>query len=297
MNSLTLNRKITNKDSDVLNLYLGEIRKYSVLGNDEELALTIEARKGNIEAIDKLVKANLRFVVSVAKQYTGLGLPLADLINEGNIGLLKSIEKFDETRGIKFISYSVWWIRASILNAINEYSSIVKTPSTKASSLVKTRKLLNLFTQQYEREPSLEDVVIYGNLTNDEIGFLLKMYFQDIPLEENENEEDENYSLINRLQQNLFSSETEIMNKKEYLEYIKFTLGKILNEKELQTIWALYGFESICNFQTYESVASNLNITKQRVEQLNKIALNKINRASRVKRNLVSALKNNTSYN
>jgi RNA polymerase primary sigma factor len=297
MNSLTLNRKITNKDSDVLNLYLGEIRKYSVLGNDEELALTIEARKGNIEAIDKLVKANLRFVVSVAKQYTGLGLPLADLINEGNIGLLKSIEKFDETRGIKFISYSVWWIRSSILNAINEYSSIVKTPSTKAGSLVKTRKLLNLFIQQYEREPSLEDVVIYGNLTHDEIGFLLKMYFQDIPLEENDNEEDENYSLLNLLQQNLFSSETEIMNKKEYLEYIKFTLGKILNEKELQTIWALYGFESICNFQTYESVASNLNITKQRVEQLNKIALNKINRASRVKRNLVSALKNNTSYN
>jgi RNA polymerase primary sigma factor len=297
MNSLTLNRKITNKDSDVLNLYLGEIRKYSVLGNDEELALTIEARKGNIEAIDKLVKANLRFVVSVAKQYTGLGLPLADLINEGNIGLLKSIEKFDETRGIKFISYSVWWIRSSILNAINEYSSIVKTPSTKASSLVKTRKLLNLFTQQYEREPSLEDVVIYGNLTHDEIGFLLKMYFQDIPLEENDNEEDENYSLLNLLQQNLFSSETEIMNKKEYLDYIKFTLGKILNKKELETIWALYGFESICNFQTYESVASNLNITKQRVEQLNKIALNKINRASRVKRNLVSALKNNTSYN
>ena len=214
MNSLTLNRKITNKDSDVLNLYLVEIRKYSVLGNDEELALTIEARKGNIEAIDKLVKANLRFVVSVAKQYTGLGLPLADLINEGNIGLLKSIEKFDETRGIKFISYSVWWIRSSILNAINEYSSIVKTPSTKAGSLVKTRKLLNLFTQQYEREPSLEDVVIYGNLTNDEIGFLLKMYFQDIPLEENENEEDENYSLINRFQKNLFSSETEIMTKK-----------------------------------------------------------------------------------
>ncbi len=297
MRNLSLTQKITNRDSEILNTYLSEIRRYSVLGNEEEMALTIEVKKGNLEAVEKLVKANLRFVVSVAKQYTGLGLPLADLINEGNIGLLKSIEKYDETRGIKFISYAVWWIRASILNAINEYSCIVKIPSLKSSSSVKMQKILTLYMQQYEREPSLEDVVVYGKLTNDEIGFLIKMYFQDVPLEDDDNEENENYSLINRLQQNLFSSETELMNKKEYLEYIRFTLGKILNEKELETVWNLYGFESICNFETYESVASNLNITKQRVEQLNKTALNKINRAVKVKKNLVTALVNSKSYN
>lgn len=297
MRNLSLTHKVANRDSDVLNTYLSEIRRYNVLGNEEELALAIEVKKGNIEAVEKLVKANLRFVVSVAKQYTGLGLPLADLINEGNIGLLKAIEKFDESRGLKFITYAVWWIRASILNAINEHSCIVKVPSLKSSSSVKMQKLLNMYMQQYEREPSLEDVVTYGKLTNDELGFLIKMYFQDVPLEDNDTEEDENYSLINRLQQNLFSSETELMDKKEYLEYIKFTLGKILSEKELVTVWNLYGFESICNFATYESVASNLNLTKQRVEQLNKAALKKINKAVNVKGNLVGALLNSKNYN
>ena len=158
MRQLKITKSITNRESESLEKYLQEIGKEELLSTDEEVELAQRIRKGDRKALERLTKANLRFVVSVAKQYQNQGLSLPDLINEGNLGLIKAAEKFDETRGFKFISYAVWWIRQSILQAIAEQSRIVRVPLNQVGSVNKINRMLNKFEQENERRPSSVEI-------------------------------------------------------------------------------------------------------------------------------------------
>ena len=158
MRQLKIIKSITNRESESLEKYLQEIGREELLSSDEEVELAQRIRKGDRKALDRLTKANLRFVVSVAKQYQNQGLSLSDLINEGNLGLIKAAEKFDETRGFKFISYAVWWIRQSILQAIAEQSRIVRLPLNQVGSVNKINRMLNKFEQENERRPSIDEI-------------------------------------------------------------------------------------------------------------------------------------------
>ena len=175
MRQLKITKSITNRESASLDKYLQEIGHEDLLSVDEEVELAQRIRKGDREALEKLTKANLRFVVSVAKQYQNQGLSLPDLINEGNLGLIKAAEKFDETRGFKFISYAVWWIRQSILQAIAEQSRIVRLPLNQVGSVNKINRVLNRFEQENERRPSIEEIADKVDLPQEKIEDAMKV--------------------------------------------------------------------------------------------------------------------------
>src|SRR6478736_10433004 len=174
MRQLKISKQITNRESQSLDKYLQEIGKVDLLTPDEEVELAKRIKEGDQIALEKLTKANLRFVVSVAKQYQNQGLSLGDLINEGNLGLIKAAQRFDETRGFKFISYAVWWIRQSILQALVEQSRMVRLPLNKVGSLSKLNKIMIHFEQQHEREPSQEELADIMNVTVKEIQEMMK---------------------------------------------------------------------------------------------------------------------------
>ncbi len=169
MRQLKITKSITNRESASLDKYLQEIGKYELISVEEEVELAQRIRRGDKKAIEKLTRANLRFVVSVAKQYQNQGLSLPDLINEGNLGLIKAAEKFDETRGFKFISYAVWWIRQSIMQAINEQSRIVRLPLNQVSSLSKYKKAVSKFEQENERKPTPEELAEILELSKEKV--------------------------------------------------------------------------------------------------------------------------------
>ena len=175
MRQLKITKSITNRESASLDKYLQEIGHEELLSVEEEVELAQRIRKGDREALEKLTRANLRFVVSVAKQYQNQGLSLPDLINEGNLGLIKAAEKFDETRGFKFISYAVWWIRQSILSAIAEQSRIVRIPLNQVSSVGKINRALSKFEQEHERRPSVDEIADRVDLPHDKIEDALKV--------------------------------------------------------------------------------------------------------------------------
>src|ERR1700674_673377 len=169
MRQLKIAKSITNRESQSLEKYLQEIGKVELISPDEEVQLASRIKQGDQQALDKLTKANLRFVVSVAKQYQNQGLSLPDLINEGNLGLIKAAQRFDETRGFKFISYAVWWIRQSILQALAEQSRIVRLPLNKIGSINKINKAFGKLEQEFEREPSQEEIAKLLGMTMDDI--------------------------------------------------------------------------------------------------------------------------------
>src|SRR4026209_2499004 len=169
MRQLKITKSITNRESQSLEKYLQEIGKVELISSEEEVRLAALIRQGCQKSLDRLTKANLRFVVSVAKQYQNQGLSLPDLINEGNLGLIKAAQRFDETRGFKFISYAVWWIRQSILQALAEQSRIVRLPLNKIGSINKINKAFSKLEQEFEREPSAEEIAVVLELTSDDI--------------------------------------------------------------------------------------------------------------------------------
>ncbi|HAN78097.1 MAG TPA: RNA polymerase subunit sigma, partial [Bacteroidales bacterium] len=169
MRQLKITKSITNRESASLDKYLQEIGRYELISVEEEVELAQRIKKGDKRAIEELTRANLRFVVSVAKQYQNQGLSLPDLINEGNLGLIKAAEKFDETRGFKFISYAVWWIRQSIMQAINEQSRIVRLPLNQVSSLSKYKKAVSKFEQENERRPTADELSVILDLPKEKI--------------------------------------------------------------------------------------------------------------------------------
>ena len=272
MRQLKIAKSITNRESEALDKYLQEIGKEEMISVEEEVELAQRIRKGDEKALERLTKANLRFVVSVAKQYQNQGLSLPDLINEGNMGLIKAAEKFDETRGFKFISYAVWWIRQSILQAIAEQSRIVRLPLNQVGSVNKINKILNKFEQENERRPSLEEISEVIDLPEDKIDEAMSINGRhvsvDAPFVEGED---------NSLLDVLVNDDAPMADRTLVVESLKSEINnalKTLNERERNIIEAFYGINS--PEMTLEEIGTKFGLTRERVRQIREKAIRRL---------------------
>ncbi len=280
MRQLKISKQITNRESQSLDKYLQEIGKVDLLTPDEEVTLAQKIKEGDQLALEKLTKANLRFVVSVAKQYQNQGLSLGDLINEGNLGLIKAAKRFDETRGFKFISYAVWWIRQSILQALAEQSRIVRLPLNRVGSLNKISKSFSELEQKFEREPSPEEIAEVLDLTTSEVVDTLKISGRHVSVDapfvqgeenrlldvlENEDEESPDMGLM-----------TDSLRKE--VQRALSTLTK--READVVTLYfGLNGQHSL----TLEEIGEEFNLTRERVRQIKEKAIRRLRHTSRSK--------------
>ena len=269
MRQLKITKSITNRESEALEKYLQEIGKEELISIEEEVELAARIRNGDQKALERLTKANLRFVVSVAKQYQNQGLSLPDLINEGNLGLIKAAEKFDETRGFKFISYAVWWIRQSILQAIAEQSRIVRLPLNQVGSVNKINKLLSRFEQENERRPSVEEISERIDLPEDKIDEAINISGKHVSVDAPFTDSDEN-SLLDVL----VNDDAPSADKQLFVESLRLEINKALeglNDRERSIIEAFFGINQ--PEMTLEQLGSKLNLTRERVRLIKEKAI------------------------
>ncbi len=274
MRQLKITRSITNRESQSLEKYLQEIGKVELLTIEEEVELAQRIRQGNQEALERLVKANLRFVVSVAKQYQNQGLSLGDLINEGNLGLIKAAERFDETRGFKFISYAVWWIRQSILQALAEQSRIVRLPLNKVGSLNKINKAFSQLEQAYEREPTTDELAELLDIDPEDIESTLNASSRPVPLDAPFPQE-ETSTLKDVLENKTIPGTDRNLTYRESLQReIEQSLGA-LSPRQAEIIKMYFGIGQE-NAMSLEDIGIKLDLTRERVRQIKDKALNKL---------------------
>ncbi len=273
MRQLKITPTITNRESEVLEKYLQEIGREEMITPEEEVALARRIKEGDHKALEKLTKANLRFVVSVAKKYQNYGLSLADLINEGNLGLIKAAEKFDETRGFKFISYAVWWIRQSIMEAIAEQSRIVRMPANHVGSANKINKILNDFEQKNERRPSIDEIVSSAGISEDKILDAIKANSRQISIDAPISDNESSNNLIDILaNDNSRSTDSELILQ-SLKEEIRTALG-VLNERERNILESYYGIDQPeC---TMDEIGKKYGLTRERVRQIREKAIRKL---------------------
>lgn len=281
MRQLKITKSITNRESQSLEKYLQEIGKVELISPEEEVKLAGLIKQGNQAALDKLTKANLRFVVSVAKQYQNQGLSLPDLINEGNLGLIKAAQRFDETRGFKFISYAVWWIRQSILQALAEQSRIVRLPLNKVGLTNKIQKAFSQLEQEFEREPSPEELAELLELETEEVsatlGIAARHVSMDTPLSEGEDN-----TLIDVLENhNAERAETNIEHKESLKQEIERSM-KMLTERQKEVICYFFGL-GVDHPMSLEDIGEKFNLTRERVRQIKDKAITKLRTNSRSK--------------
>jgi len=281
MRQLKITKSITNRESQSLEKYLQEIGKVELISPEEEVKLAGLIKQGNQAALDKLTKANLRFVVSVAKQYQNQGLSLPDLINEGNLGLIKAAQRFDETRGFKFISYAVWWIRQSILQALAEQSRIVRLPLNKVGLTNKIQKAFSQLEQEFEREPSPEELAELLELETEEVsatlGIAARHVSMDTPLSEGEDN-----TLIDVLENhNAERAETNIEHKESLKQEIERSM-KMLTERQKEVICYFFGL-GVDHPMSLEDIGDKFNLTRERVRQIKDKAITKLRTNSRSK--------------
>ena len=272
MRQLKITKSITNRESEALDKYLQEIGKEEMISVEEEVELAQRIRKGDRKALERLTKANLRFVVSVAKQYQNQGLSLPDLINEGNLGLIKAAEKFDETRGFKFISYAVWWIRQSILQAIAEQSRIVRLPLNQVGSVNKINKVLSKFEQENERRPSVEEISEKLDLPEEKIDEAMSVNSRHISVDAPFIDGEDN-SLLDVL----INDDAPMADKTLVMESLKAEINnalKLLNDRERNVIEAFYGINQ--PELTLEEIGSKYNLTRERVRQIKEKAIRRL---------------------
>ena len=272
MRQLKIIKSITNRESASLEKYLQEIGKEELLTVEEEVELAQQIRKGDRKALERLTKANLRFVVSVAKQYQNQGLTLPDLINEGNVGLIKAAEKFDETRGFKFISYAVWWIRQSILQAIAEQSRIGRLPLNQVGSVNKINKALNKFEQENERRPSVEEIAASTDIPEDKVDDALKANSRHVSVDAPFSDDDGGSMLDIMTDTNAPSVDKELL-----MESLREELRKVLGtlkERERLVIKDYYGIDT--EEKTLEEIGSRYGLTRERVRQIREKAIRKL---------------------
>ena len=273
MRQLKITKSITNRDSASLEKYLSDISKEEMISPDEEILLAKKIREGDEAALDRLTRANLRFVVSVAKQYQNQGLTLPDLINEGNLGLIKAAKRFDETRGFKFISYAVWWIRQSIMHSISEHSRIVRLPVNQLGSLTKINKAFTKLEQEFEREPSLEELSQITEMTIDKISnafrISTKQVSVDAPLLNGEES-----SLLDILQNKEVAQADTIMMNHSLKKEIEHSLS-YLDEKERDVITLFFGLDTDESY-TLEEIGEKYDLSRERVRQIKEKALSKL---------------------
>jgi len=280
MRQLKISKSITNRETASLDKYLQEIGRESLISAEEEVQLAQRIRAGDQEALEKLTKANLRFVVSVAKQYQNQGLSLPDLINEGNLGLIKAARRFDETRGFKFISYAVWWIRQSILQALAEQSRIVRLPLNQVGSLNKINKETSRLEQQFNRMPTPGELAHSMDIPEDKINDSLRISSRhvsvDAPLIQ-----DEDSSLLDVLSSNETPSTDENLMLESLRHEIKRSLST-LSEKERDVVNLYYGIGETHGL-TLEEIGAKFNLTRERVRQIKEKAIRRLKHNSRSK--------------
>ena len=272
MRQLKISKSITNRESASLDKYLQEIGHEELLTTDEEVELAQRIRKGDKRALERLTKANLRFVVSVAKQYQNQGLSLPDLINEGNVGLIKAAEKFDETRGFKFISYAVWWIRQSILQAIAEQSRLVRLHLNQVGSVNKITRELNKFEQEHERKPSVDEIAERVDLPEDKIADAMKANSRhvsmDAPIADGEDS-----SMIDFLAGDSSNTDRELAIESLKAEVSRIL--KLLTDKEQKVLRAFFGIDGSPEM-TLDEIGEKYNLTRERVRQIKEKALRRL---------------------
>ncbi|HEV3222643.1 MAG TPA: RNA polymerase sigma factor RpoD/SigA [Puia sp.] len=274
MRQLKITKSITNRESQSLEKYLQEIGKVELITPEEEVKLAIRIKQGDQKALDKLTKANLRFVVSVAKQYQNQGLTLPDLINEGNLGLIKAAQRFDETRGFKFISYAVWWIRQSILQALAEQSRIVRLPLNKVGLTNRIAKAYSMLEQQFEREPSAEELAELLELDIEEVSSTLGIGGRHISVDTPLSEGEDN-TLIDVMENpNADRAETNI----EHNESLKVDIDrslKTLTERQKEVICFFFGI-GVDHPMSLEDIGDRFSLTRERVRQIKDKAITKL---------------------
>jgi RNA polymerase primary sigma factor len=272
MRQLKISKSITNRESQALEKYLQEIGHEELLTVEEEVELAQRIKKGDRKALDKLTKANLRFVVSVAKQYQNQGLSLPDLINEGNLGLIKAAEKFDETRGFKFISYAVWWIRQSILQAIAEQSRMVRLPMNQVGSVNKINRAFNKFEQENERRPSVNEIAESTNLPEEKVEDAMKMNSRHVSVDAPFADGDDNSLLDILTNDDAPMADAELV-KESLRDEISRALD-LLNERERNVVTAAFGIG--VPEMTLEEIGQKYGLTRERVRQIREKALRRL---------------------
>ncbi|AHM58566.1 RNA polymerase, sigma 70 subunit, rpod subfamily protein [Flammeovirgaceae bacterium 311] len=280
MRQLKISKQITNRESQSLDKYLQEIGKVDLLTPDEEVELAKRIRSGDQMALEKLTKANLRFVVSVAKQYQNQGLSLGDLINEGNLGLIKAAQRFDETRGFKFISYAVWWIRQSILQALAEQSRIVRLPLNRVGSLNKISKTFSELEQKFEREPSPEELAESLEVSTNEVVDTMRISGRHVSMDAPFVQGEEN-SLLDVLENDMEETpDAELMNDSLRRE-VQRALST-LTQREADVIALYFGLNGE-HSMTLEEIGEKFNLTRERVRQIKEKAIRRLRHTSRSK--------------
>jgi RNA polymerase primary sigma factor len=279
MRQLKITKSITNRESASLDKYLQEIGKEELITVEEEVELAQRIKKGDQAALEKLTRANLRFVVSVAKQYQNQGLSLPDLINEGNLGLIKAAEKFDETRGFKFISYAVWWIRQSILQALAEQSRIVRLPLNQVGSLNKINKAFSKFEQEHERKPSPEELAESLDLPADKVSDTLRVSGRHVSVDAPFVDGEDN-SLLDVLVNNDSPNADRALIMESLAREIHRSLAT-LTERESDIIRLFFGIG--CQEMTLEEIGERFGLTRERVRQIKEKAIRRLRHTSRSK--------------
>ena len=273
MRQLKISKQITDRNTGTLDKYLADIAKEALLTTDEEVELAQRIKQGDKAALDKLVRSNLRFVVSVAKQYQNQGLSLQDLINEGNLGLVKAAQRFDETRGFKFISYAVWWIRQSILQAVAEQARIIRLPMNQVGALAKVKKAVSLLEQKLERRPTVKEIADEIGMPEDKVDQLLNLNSRavstDAPLDD---EDDANFSDV-YIPEDEVSTDSAV-EQESTSKAIRNSLD-MLNEKE-RTIICMYFGLGISREYSLEEIAMKLGISRERTRQIRDRALKRL---------------------
>ncbi len=279
---MKITKQFTNRESQSLDRYLQEIGKVDLITADMEIELAIKIRAGDQDALEKLTKANLRFVVSVAKQFQNKGLPLSDLINEGNIGLIKAAKKFDETRGFKFISYAVWWIKQSIMQAIADQSRMVRLPLNRVGALTKISKASSKLEQEFERAASTEEIAKELEMDVNDVAYALKVSGRhvsvDAPFSQSDNDKS---SLLDVISNNEQPDPDDELMTNSLQNDIESSLGT-LTEREAEVIRLYFGINSEYS-ATLEEIGEMLSLTRERVRQIKEKALGRLRHSSRSK--------------
>ena len=272
MRQLKISKSITSRESHALDRYLTEIGREDLLSLDDEIELSQRIRKGDREALDRLVRANLRFVVSVAKQYQNQGLPLPDLITEGNIGLIKAAEKFDETRGFKFISYAVWWIRQTILQALAEQSRIVRLPLNQVSAVSRMKKVIQQFEQENERKPSAQELSELTDVAEDKIYDALRSDGRHVSVDAPFQEGEDNSLLDVMTNPDMPSTDNRMMDESLTLEIDRVLSS--LKDREEAVIRMSFGIGE--REMTLDEIGDKLGVTRERVRQIKEKAIKQL---------------------
>ena len=279
MRQLKISKSITNRESQSIEKYLQEIGKVDLLTPDEEVELAKRIKQGDQEALEKLTRANLRFVVSVAKQYQNNSLSLNDLINEGNLGLVKAAQRFDETRGFKFISYAVWWIRQSIIQALAEQSRLVRLPLNKVGSLSKINKAFSELEQKFEREPSPDELATLLDISPEDIESTMQVSSRHVSVDAPFSD-GESGSLMDVLENKQADSADEYMDFQDSLRIECERTLATLTDRERDVIKLFFGI-GVPHAMTLQDIGEHLGLTRERVRQIKDKAINKLRTTSR----------------